>query len=251
MHGKSILMIAVFAAVAALSGASPGTVLAAGLAEPKVEYSADQYIGSGDRVMKSRVYHAPGKQRMDMGDSDQAQYLITRMDRKVSWVVMPEQKMYMEMSLEEGRKKNQDITNCSFSRKAVGNETVNGIPATKSEIDVSCPDKSEYSGTMWTSKEGIMVKMDAVAKGKGSKSRIQLELKNLKIGRQDPGLFEVPSGYRPMKFPMGIAPGGRPAAVEQEKEPQEPSRPGEPPKEKGTVEKAVEPMKKIKGIFGW
>jgi hypothetical protein len=36
-----------------------------------------------------------------------------------------------------------------------------------------------------------------------------------------------------------------------EKELPEPSRPKEPPKEKGTAEKAAEPMKKIKNLFGW
>lgn len=263
MPSKTILKFAGFAAVALFSISSAGTARAAGLAEPKAEYSADQFMGSGDKTIKSRVYHAPGKQRMDMEEGGGRQIFITRADRKLFWIVMPDQKMYMERSLEEGKKERRDLTDCSFAQKAAGKETVNGIDAAKSEIEVSCPDKSEYGGTMWTSKEGIMVKMDAVAKGKGSKGRFRMELKNLKIGKQDPKLFEVPSGYQLMKMPMGIVPGGRPVAGgpeesgqdvndrDSEKDLPEHSRPKEPPKEKGSVEKAVEPMKKIKNLFGW
>jgi hypothetical protein len=263
MHSRTILKMAGFAAALALSFAPAGTVRAAGLAEPKAEYSADQVAGSGDKTVKSRVYHAPGKQRMDMEEGGGKQFIITRADRKLFWIVMPEQKMYMEKSLEEGKKERRDLTDCSFTQKAAGKETVNGVEAAKSEIEVSCPDKSEYGGTMWTSKEGILVKMDAVAKGKGSEGRFRMELKNLKIGRQDPKLFEVPPGYQRIKMPMGIAPGGRSVVVEPavsgqdvggqpaEKELPEASQPKEPPKEKGTVEKAAEPMKKIKNLLGW
>lgn len=241
------------------------------LAEPKVEYQADSYMGSEKHVVKSRVYHAPGKHRMDMDDVEGKQYVITREDKKVSWMVLPEQKMYMEMSIEEGRKKSEDITQCSFSQKAAGKEEVNGISTTRSEIEVSCPDKSEYSGTMWTSKEGIMVKMDAVAKqGSGKKGRFRLELKNLKTGKVDPKVFEIPAGYRLMKMPTGIMPGGAGAerkragkeapraaqtpALEREEEDRadpEPTAEEPPVKEKGTVEKAVEPLKKMKSLFGW
>lgn len=263
MRSQVILRVAGIAAVLAFSAASAGTVRAAGLAEPKVEYSADQIAGSEGGTVKSRVFHAPGKQRMDMEEGGGKQFIITRADRKLIWIVMPEQKMYMEKSPEEGKKERRDLADCSFTQKAAGKETVNGIDAAKSEIEVSCPDKSEYSGTMWTSKEGILVKMDAVAKGKGSKGRFRMELKNLKIGKQDGKLFEVPPGYQLIKMPMGIVPGGRSVTVEPadsgqavsgppaEKDLPEPSRPKEPPEEKGTAEKAVEPMKKIKNLFGW
>jgi outer membrane lipoprotein-sorting protein len=263
MCSKTILKMAGFAAALVISVASAGAVRAAGLAEPKVEYTADQVAGAENQTVKSKVYHAPGKQRMDMEEGGGKQFIIMRADRKLFWIVMPEMNMYMETSLEKGKKDRRDLTDCSFSQKAAGKETINGIDATKSEIEVSCPDKSEYSGAMWTSKEGIMVKMDAAAKGKGSNGRFRMELKNLKIGKQDPQLFEVPPGYQLIKMPMGIAPGDRSVTVEPadsgqdvggqpaEKVQPEPSRPKEPPKEKGTAEKAMEPMKKIKNLFGW
>jgi outer membrane lipoprotein-sorting protein len=229
-----------------ISVASAGAVRAAGLAEPKVEYPADQVAGSGDLTLKSKVYHAPGKQRMDMEEGEGKQIIIMRADRKLFWIVMPEQRMYMEKSLEEGKKERRDLTDCAFTQKAAGKESVNRVDAAKSEIEVSCPDTSEYSGTMWTSKEDIMVKMDAVAKGKGSKGRFRTELKNLKIGKQDPNLFEVPripdhpdaDGNRAWRTALhrragglGQEAGGPPA----EKEPPESPTRKEPSKEEGTA----------------
>lgn len=49
-----------------------------------------------------------------------------------------------------------------------------------------------------------MVKMDAIAVEKGSKHRMKSELKDLKIGRQDPELFELPEGYSKMSMMPGF-----------------------------------------------
>ena len=41
-----------------------------------------------------------------------------------------------------------------------------------------------------------MVKMDVIATTKGQKMRMKQEITNLKIGKQDPQLFEIPPGYQ-------------------------------------------------------
>ena len=51
------------------------------------------------------------------------------------------------------------------------------------------------------SKENIMVKMDAVSIEKGEKNRFKTELTNIKIGKQDPALFEIPPGFAKMDMP--------------------------------------------------
>jgi hypothetical protein len=52
-------------------------------------------------------------------------------------------------------------------------------------------------------KDNIMMKLDVIAVDKGKKDRMKMELDNLKIGKQDPALFEVPSGYSKMDMSMG------------------------------------------------
>lgn len=45
------------------------------------------------------------------------------------------------------------------------------------------------------------MKMEASKAGAPKKDAVRMELKNLKIGKQDPGLFEIPAGYRKMEVP--------------------------------------------------
>jgi hypothetical protein len=255
MHMKWMALIA---ATLLSPAVFAGQGMAAGFQEPKVEYSADQYIATGDKILKSKVYYAPKKQRMDVEETGGEQYIITRLDRKVFWIVMPEQKMYMERGLTGDAKtpgeQARDLRECNLTRKGSGKETVNGVSATRSAIEMSCPDGANFSGDIWESKDGILVKMDVTARdGSTAKASIKTELKNLKIGKQDPKLFEVPSGYRQMSMPIGISPGmgAIPEVKEISESPETEKQPEDVPrKEQGTVEKGADAIKKLKGIFG-
>ena len=252
------IAMAVFVAVAAA---------ASGFMETKAEYSADQYMGDGSRVMKSRIYQASGKSRMEMEEGGGSQAIITRMDRKVVWMLMIPEKMYMETPMGK-EEKTRDVRQCSYtSPKEAGKETVNGIPATVSEVEATCPDGSSFSGKMWTSREGILVKLDAVAKGSAKEKgqRVLMELKNLKIGKQNPALFEVPAGFAKMEMPTGAPAGGfslkemmKPKAEETSKPPAEQPREegraytAQPrAEEKGVLDKALDTKRKLKGLIGW
>jgi hypothetical protein len=170
--------------------------------QPKVEYSADTYFETEQASFNGRVYHAlGGKDRQEMNMEGTTQVMILRMDKQLAWILMPDSKMYMETDLKTGKKDSREITDCNIDQKHLGSETVNGIKATKSSVSMSCPDGNQYSGEMWTTKDGIMVKMVATGKTKGSKAiRIKTELKNLKISKQNPSLFEVPDGYTKMSM---------------------------------------------------
>jgi hypothetical protein len=61
-------------------------------------------------------------------------------------------------------------------------------------------------GFFWKTPDGILVKSDLIAVDKGSKIRMKSELTNLKVGHQDPALFEIPADYKTMD--MGAMMGG-------------------------------------------
>jgi outer membrane lipoprotein-sorting protein len=171
--------------------------------EPTVEYSADMIMASDQGSTNSKIFYAlGGKMRWEMNAQGQNMIMITRQDKKVAWTLMPEQNMYMEMNLTQASKKTgNNVNECDMDMSSQGSETVNGVSANKYKVAMSCPNEAKYDGTMWVTKEGIMVKMDAVA-GQGSdKGHIKIDLMNLKIGSQDASLFEVPDGYQ--KFAMG------------------------------------------------
>ncbi|GAB4540975.1 MAG: hypothetical protein Fur0020_10300 [Thermodesulfovibrionia bacterium] len=173
--------------------------------EPTVEYSADSYIETGEGMMKAKVYHAQGKERREHEVEGEKSIMIIRYDKRLIWTLIPDAMVYMEIKMIEGSKDNkEDLSNYKIEETVVGEETVNGIGTTKSKIIMTNKKTGErLGGFWWVSKEGIVVKMDAVAVDQGSKTRIKQELKNLKIGKQDHQLFEIPAGYSRMTMPMG------------------------------------------------
>ncbi|MCC6502631.1 MAG: DUF4412 domain-containing protein [Deltaproteobacteria bacterium] len=207
-------------------------ITAAGIVDamegPKVEYSADSYMETAEAVMAGPVYYAPGKERREYLTDGQKMVMITRHDKKAVWMLMPEEKTYMEMKLSSRQGRKDDLSAYKIEQTMIGPETVNGVNATKSKILMVAPDGGKMGGFMWMSRDGILVKMDAIAVEKGSKERFTINLKNLKIGRQDPKLFEIPADYTGMAmggFGMAI-PGGDAGSQDVEQQPQDKKKKG-------------------------
>lgn len=169
--------------------------------ESDVEYSADEQMETEDMAMQAKVYHAPGKERREQDMSGMTQIMIMRRDKNVVWMLMPEQKMYMEMKMGQGKEDTADLKDYTIEYSVVGEEVVNGINTTKNKVIMTDKKGNKFGGFMWVSKEGIMVKMDTVSKVEGSKMRVKMERKNIKIENQNPKLFEIPSGYNKMSMP--------------------------------------------------
>lgn len=180
-----------------------GIAVPAGAAQQSTaEYSADSYMETSDGVMEGTVNVAPGKERREYLMDGEKSIMIMRHDKKVAWMLMPEDEMYTEMKLSKGGRKD-DLSAYKIEQTKVGPETVNGIKTTKSKVIMTGPKGDKFGGFWWTTKEGIVVKMDTVSVTKGGKDRLKIELKNLKIGKQKPSIFEIPAGYSNMAMGMG------------------------------------------------
>lgn len=128
--------------------------------------------------------------------------MVMRHDKKVVWMLRPEDKSYVEMKFpKEGRK--DDLSGYKMETTRVGEETVNGVKTTKNKMIMTAPNGDKLGGFGWISKEGIVVKLDAIAVDKKSKERFKIELKDLKVGKQNPAMFEIPAGYEKMDMSMG------------------------------------------------
>ena len=185
-----------------------GAVQAASSSPPQVEYSADSVLETAEVSMKGHVNYTPTRERreMVMGSGGDKMIMITRQDKKVAWTLMPSEKMYMESSIAQAKSK-EDLSSYKIEQTVIGPETVNGVSTTKSKIIMTGPKGEKMGGFMWTTKENIVVKMDAIAIDKKQKHRYKTELTNLKVGKQDPKLFEVPAGYQKMSIPGMFIPG--------------------------------------------
>jgi hypothetical protein len=185
-------------------------VLPAGAAQrtvPKVEYSADLITQTEDMTMQEHVYVTPTKERHEMqagANAGETPVQIIRKDTKVMWQLMPSEKMYMEHKIGQGKSK--DMAQWDFEETVVGEETMDGVNVTKYKTIATSTDGKKYGGFSWRTKEGIPIKTDLLYKEGNEKHRMMTELRNVKIGKQDSQLFEIPQGFT--KFDMSGMMGG-------------------------------------------
>jgi len=181
-----------------------GTAQAAKPAQPQVEYSADTSMETAEISMKGHVNYTPTRERREMvTDGGDKMTMIVRHDKKVAWMLTPSEKMYMEMSLDQASNQARDDTSkYKIEQTVIGPETVNGVNTIKSKIIMTGPKGEKMGGFMWVTKENIVVKMDAIAVDKKDKKRFKTELTDLKIGKQDSALFEIPPDYSKMSMGM-------------------------------------------------
>lgn len=163
------------------------------------EYSAFSVSEFSQGAVKGRVYHKPTMERRETASGGMNMITIMRFDKKVIWMVMPDEQMYMQVPM--GRPRNDDLSAYQMERTVVGPEVLNGVKTTKYKIIMTRPDGSKFGGFTWVTPQGISVKLDAIGMADGSKERIKMELSELEVGPQPASLFEIPPGFQLMDMP--------------------------------------------------
>lgn len=155
------------------------------------EFSADMESRVGKETTSAKIYVSGPKVRMEMAEMT----MIILNDKKISLMVMPAEKMYMEHPIDTQRapkvEKNFDG---EIERVSMGKETVNGQDTEKFKVTYLENGKT-VSAYQWLKDQTIPVRIEAVD---GSWS---MDYKNLKIGAQPADLFEPPAGYAKMGMP--------------------------------------------------
>ena len=87
----------------------------------------------GEQQAKGKIFFNTDKFRMEMKPhGDMTMIMITRIDKKVAWNVMPDSRMYMEIPFDLKHKpKVEDKYEGEIDRKEVGRETIDGHPTIK------------------------------------------------------------------------------------------------------------------------
>lgn len=163
--------------------------LAEKMPQPQVEYSADTTIDTDLIQLQGKTYYSPGKQRQEMG---QGTATILRRDKGVAWQLLAGKK-YMESSLSSAEAR--DPLSMEFERTEMGRETVNGLATTKYKVVATAKDGKKFNGFIWTTPQNILIKGELTVGQQEMRMRVGIDVKNLKIGAQDPQLFEIPPGY--------------------------------------------------------
>jgi outer membrane lipoprotein-sorting protein len=177
------------------------------------QFSADMTMTGPhlNEPMKGKMYFGGTKFRMDMSAQGRQSVMITDLPGKVTYMLMPQQRMYMEMRADAIRQQrgpefkvydpanpcaNQPDTTC----QKVGTEMVNGRLCDKWQF-TSKSGRDENRTVYIDQKTKIPIKTvrgDSV-----------FELTNIKEGAQPADLFQVPAGYRKMDL-GGMGAPGRP-----------------------------------------
>ncbi len=159
---------------------------------PPSNFSAEMVMRAQNQVMQGKIYASNQKTRME----NPVNVIIARPDLNVSWVLMPQQKMYMEQPLDPANLPKTSVQMPGeIERIEVGTESIDGRQARKFKVTYS--DNGRQDSLYQWMAEGIPipVKMESMD---GSWS---MEYRNIHVGPQPDVIFEVPPGYQKMAMP--------------------------------------------------
>lgn len=186
------------------------------------EFSADFYQANKARSESSptKIYVSNDKMRIEGGDTGRMQgAMILDLANQKNVFLIPSQKMYMESMPGMGPAKKDiwfrptDPNNACPQYEAMVNKYNNG-PVSCRKIGPDVVDGRAAIKYAGTSKNGsgyawIDPKLRFVLKWEDDKGNT-VELRNIKEGRQDASLFEVPSDYHKFEMPQGMQQRQRP-----------------------------------------
>ena len=156
------------------------------------EFSADMIVTDAKgNVTTGKIYMKGNKKvRQEVKSGDDVSVTILRLDKKVSWTLMPE-KQYMEVAFNfDPNQLNPDF---AYEMKTIGNETVNGYSC--QVVEYVYKDKKLGSLVQWIADDlGFAVKTQT--KNARGKVESTVEYKNIAVGLQPDNLFEIPAGYK-------------------------------------------------------
>lgn len=155
-------------------------------------FSADMVLTGAQGNMAARFYAAEGKSRMEM----QGSVSIARIDRNKVYILLTEQKTYIEQEVTDEMSAQASTGEASVvSRLRLADEMLGGRFATKYEVVLSNGGKQQTVYQWMAEDVPVPVRMEAVD---GSWA---VEYRNVIAGPQPENLFEVPSDYQKMDMP--------------------------------------------------
>jgi len=168
------------------------------------QFKAKMYFKSMGQDRVFTVYSANAGYRYEFNENGQAGVIIAKNGSPDIIILMPQQKMAMKSSATDKMSMGNDpIAAFRYYQdeglmKVEGQETVNGIPCTRSGLwNKENPNQKMF--TIWTSEEySFPIKLTNHISGSDDTT---MELKEVEPWTPDPASFEIPSGYQLMDMP--------------------------------------------------
>lgn len=157
-----------------------------------VEFSAQMVIKDGGKILHGKIFFQNGKMRQEFQDEWGQTITIVHPDKKIIWVVLPQNKTYLEVNLND-RYSGQFIQMPpdALEKRLLGTETVNGFLADKYEVTVRKGEKGVERQTLWMARQlGVPIKVWVKSEN------FSIEYRNIKEGTVADRLFDPPPGFK-------------------------------------------------------
>jgi len=178
---KDLRFISVFAAVSFAAAAAFAA-----------EFSADMVNTSKAATISQKFFVNGNKSRMESPES----IVIIRMDKNVMWMLMSQQKMYMEQPLDPSKiPATSEKYPGEMERTLVGKEAIDGRTTEKYRITYT------VNGMKVTVYQWLAPDLGMPVKTAAEDGSWTMEYKNIETGSQPDSLFEIPSGYSKFTMP--------------------------------------------------
>jgi len=157
------------------------------------DFSADMINTSRGGIFQGKIFVTKDKMRMETPQS----ISITRMDRRVVWILMPKDKMYMEQPFDPSKAvATSEKVMGEIERKFIGKEIIDGRMTDKYQIVYN------QNGNRATIFQWLAAGLKIPVKTAAADNSWIMEYKNIKIGSQPAALFEVPPDYQKFSYQM-------------------------------------------------
>ncbi|KIL98316.1 hypothetical protein CCC_03599 [Paramagnetospirillum magnetotacticum MS-1] len=165
------------------------------LLDVPVSYAAAFSVTSSRGTYHGRVWHAPGLERREVATTGGGQGIL--IDRKADSATLLglSGKWYVGLSLRAAAGMVGGLDAWQANRTRLRDETVGGLRATRWKTLAEGP-KGGFSGDIWTSRDGIVVKaVGVLSSADGDDSPVEMTLSDVRVGPVDRQMFDVPKGW--------------------------------------------------------
>ena len=186
-----------------LRGAALGLMMLLGVSFAQAaQFSATMVTKAGGMEIPGKVTVKDNLVRNEVNTGGQTSIHILRPDKQVVWIVLPQQKAYVEMPItQEARQKLLPITEEQKAKMTkVGSETINGYVCDKYESTMPHQGKPVKVFTWIAPDLGMPIKVVA------ADGSFSIEYRDIKKAEVPDSLFEVPKDYKKLKMPFAMPP---------------------------------------------
>lgn len=156
------------------------------------DFSARMVVKDGGKILRGKIFFHNGKMRQEFLDKWGQTITIVRPDKKIIWVVLSQDKAYLELALKEHYPGQFiQMPPDALEKRLLRAETVSGYVADKYEVTVRRGEKGVEKQTLWMAKKlGVPIKVWV------KERNFSIEYRNIKEGSVADRLFEPPPGFK-------------------------------------------------------